>query len=66
MGLFIYLFFKRVNKSSYLSMSLLILEREGERERERERNTEVREKHGTVASHTHPDWGLNPQPKYVL
>ena len=47
-------------------MSLLILEREGERERERERNTEVREKHGTVASHTHPDWGLNPQPKYVL
>ena len=30
------------------------------RERERERK-----KHGSRASHMWPDWGLNPQPKYV-
>ena len=24
-----------------------------------------REKHRLVASHTHPKWGLNPQPGYV-
>ena len=32
-----------------------------ERERERERNIDVREKHQSVASRTHPNWGLNPQ-----
>ena len=25
----------------------------------------MREKHGSVASHMHPDWGPNPQPRYV-
>ena len=33
-----------------------------ERERERERNIDVRKKHQSVASHTHPDRGSNPQP----
>ena len=32
-----------------------------ERERERQRNIDVREKHQSVASRTHPNWGLNPQ-----
>ena len=41
-------------------MFLLILERKGEGvERGRERK---REKHLSVVSHKHPDWGLNPQP----
>ena len=31
---------------------------------EREREIE-REKHQMVASHMHPDWGSNPQPRYV-
>ena len=40
----------------------LFLEREeGEREREGEG-----EKHPFFASHTRPDWGLNPQPRHVL
>ena len=29
------------------------------------RETLMWEKHQLVASHTHPDWGLNPQPRYV-
>ena len=44
--------------------------KERKRERERERNTDVREKHPSVAFHTHPncnlglcpDPGRNPQP----
>ena len=34
-------------------------------EREKGRNIDVREKHQLVASHTLPDWGLNPQPRHV-
>ena len=30
-----------------------------------ERNINAREKHHSVASHTHLDWGLNPKPKRV-
>ena len=41
------------------------VEREKERERERERNIDVREKHGLVASCTHPNWGPNRRPTYV-
>ena len=40
-------------------------EGDGEGERETERNTDVREKHQLVASHTCPDQGLSPQPRYV-
>ena len=36
-----------------------------ERERERETNINAREKHRSVASHTHLDWGLNMEPRYV-
>ena len=39
-------------------------ERGREEERERE-NIDVREKHRSVASHTRPDWGSNPQPRHV-
>ena len=57
----------------HLRICLLILGGEGEREREREREKEtkrdrdrqthinVKEKHLLVASHSFPDWGLNPQ-----
>ena len=31
----------------------------------RERNTDVRDKCQLVASCTHPNWGLNPQPRHV-
>ena len=44
----------------------MILERGDERWRERERNIDVREKHQLAASHTSPNWGLNPQPRDVL
>ena len=37
-------------------------EREEERERMRKRNIHVREKHPSVAFHTHPYQGSNPQP----
>ena len=37
----------------------------GVKEKERERNIDVREKHQSVACCTHPDWGLNLQPRYV-
>ena len=37
----------------------------GERERERERNTDVREKHRSIASGTLPDLESNLQPRYV-
>ena len=43
----------------------LILERGGGRKKEGERNIDVREKHQSVASHTCPDLGLNPQPRLV-
>ena len=36
-----------------------------ERGEARERNTDVREKHQSVASSTCPDWGPNLQPRYV-
>ena len=40
--------------------------REGERQRERgDRNIDAREKHRSVASHTHRDRGLNPQPRRI-
>ena len=35
------------------------------RESEKKRKASVREKHLLVASHTHPNWGLNLQPKHV-
>ena len=44
---------------------LLILERGEGRERERERDINVREKHGSVASCTCPNWGLNLQPWHL-
>ena len=44
----------------------LSLERGEEREKKRERNIDVRGKHIlTVASRTHPDRGLNSQPRHV-
>ena len=43
---------------------LLILESDGERERKK-KNTDVRDKHRSVASSTHPDRGLNPQPRHM-
>ena len=51
----------------YLRICLLILDREdggGEGERERERDREIL-KHQSVASCMSPDWGSNPQPRYV-
>ena len=36
---------------------ILFIFRERGEERERERNVDVREKHRSVASCTHPDWG---------
>ena len=39
---------------------------ERERERERERNMNMSEKHGPGASHTCPNRGSNPQPRYIL
>ena len=41
-------------------------EREGKGEQEREIKINVREKHWSVASCTHPTWESNLQPKYVL
>ena len=35
------------------------------REREKKRDSYVREKHRSVVSCTHPEWGSNLQPKYV-
>ena len=51
----------------FLKVIYLFLERGEGREKERERNIDVREReeHRLVASCTHPDWGLNPQPKHV-
>ena len=51
-------------------MLLFILEREvvrgeGEREKETWRNTDVRKKHQLAASCTHPNEGLNLQPRHV-
>ena len=43
----------------------MLWERESERERERERNIDVRNIYW-LPSCTHPDWGLNLQPGYVL
>ena len=39
--------------------------REWWRERERKKNTDVRDKHRSIASSTHPDRGLNPQPRHM-
>ena len=36
--------------------------RERGREKEREGNTDLKEKHQSVASHMCPDWGSNLQP----
>ena len=36
-----------------------------EREEEREKNINVGEKHRSVASHRLPNWGPNPQTRYV-
>ena len=36
-----------------------------EREEEKEGNINMREKHQSVASCIHPDWGLNPHPRPV-
>ena len=59
-----YSFFKSLTKDMLIDFS--VRRREGEREegreRERERSIDVREKHGSVASHT---WGLNLQPRHV-
>ena len=44
---------------------LLILEGGHGRVRERERNMDVRGKHPSAASCTHPNWGLSPQARYV-
>ena len=43
----------------------LFLERGERREKERQRNTDMREKHRLVVSHTCLDQGSNPKPKYV-
>ena len=51
---------------SFFKRFYLFLERREGREEKRERNTDVWEKHRLVASHTHPDWRLNPQPRHVL
>ena len=52
--------------------TFLIVFRKRKRERKGERNIDAKEKHWLVASHTHldwgshvPDWGLNPQLRYV-
>ena len=37
----------------------------GGRVKEKERNIDVREKHGSVASHPGPHWGLNLQTRHV-
>ena len=47
-------------KNPHPRTGLLILERGEWRERERERNTDAREKHRSLASHTCPDWGPKP------
>ena len=50
----------------YLFIYLFILKiEEVGGERGKERNINVREKHQFVASCMHPDWGLNPKPRYV-
>ena len=43
----------------------LFLEQGERREKERERNIDVRGRHGSVASSTHPNWGPNPQPRHA-
>ena len=48
-----------------MSVSLLFLEREEGREKERERNTDVWEKHQSIASPMCPNWGQGPQPMHV-
>ena len=35
------------------------------RERDKQTDIHLREKHLLVASHMHPDWGWNPQPRYL-
>ena len=46
---------------SFLILLIYWLLEKGEgREKERERNIDVRQKHGPVASHRHPDQGLSP------
>ena len=36
-----------------------------EKETDRDRDADLRERHQSVASHTCPDRGLNPQPRYM-
>ena len=43
----------------------LFLERGEERQKERERNMDETEKHQSVVSRMHPNWGLNPKPRHV-
>ena len=58
-------FFFFLNPHPKVSLLVLEREREMERERGREKNINVREKHQLAASHKCPNWGLNPQPRYV-
>ena len=59
-ALFIYLFIL-----TWGFFFLLILEKEEGWGRERERNINMREKHQSVASHSHPNWWSNLQPMYL-
>lgn len=43
----------------------ICFERERAAGREGEKNIDVREKHQSVAFHTYPNWGSNPQCSYV-
>ena len=50
-----------IKEEHFLSFfTYLFLERGEGREKERERNSDVREKHQSAASGTHPDWGPRP------
>ena len=56
-----FLSLKKIFFNFHLGICLLIWERE----RERNRNIHMREKHWPVSSHTCPNQGWNPQPRYV-
>ena len=49
----------------YKIFYLFIFRERGRMGKERERNIDAREKHQLVASHMHPNWGSNLQPKHV-
>ena len=52
-------------REDFFFFKILVLERGEGRERERERNIDGREKHQSVASHTHPNQGPNLQPRHM-